>query len=583
VSCWLDIRRGAVVLALGLSTAALAGCKATDDAFCTSAGCEWTQAEWARLSLLSPNPFPEPPDDPSNRYAALDYPQRDKVLELGQRFYFDKSFSAVAPSSTGPVDAIDRPVPYGRAPVACADCHDPKRGGTDVTSAPNHVSIGAGWYDVNSEQTVNIAYAKLLYWNGRTDSIWAQAAQVTESKFSVNGNRNGVFWTIWNNATYRALYNEAFPDAPLPATAPDTTAVPLSAKPAAAPATPNAAWDGMTLENKQLVTRVLVNFAKAIAAYEATLISKESPFDRFVGGDATAISPAAKRGARLFVGKASCVDCHNGPMLSDGAFHDIGVPQTGEHVPTIADCFPKIPACDCTPGAEGKSCLPAGAWSGRLKLAARPTDTEPVYDGAMTAADRVALDIPYFSTFSRDSVWSDDVYDDSRQPYYANPNESPEGQLLKGAWRTPSLRDVALTAPYMHDGFYKTLEDVVWHYNNGGAPGAKSAFALPPCAPGQTSDPANGTPCADPTLPVPALAVQFKPLGLSDDEVSDLVEFLKSLTGKMLPASQITALPPPAVDGGATTDAGTPPVDAATSDAATSDGSASLTDGGGSQ
>jgi cytochrome c peroxidase len=565
-----------------LTALALTGCKATDDAFCTGAGCEWTEAEWARIKALSPDPFPEPVADPSNRFAALDYPQRDKVLELGQRMYFDRSFSAAAPASSGPVDSIDRPVPYGRAPVACADCHDPKRGGTDVTSAPNHVSIGAGWYDVNSEQTVNIAYAKLLYWNGRTDSIWAQAAQVTESKFSVNGTRNGVFWTIWNNATYHALYNEAFPDSPLPATAPDTTQVPLTGKPAAPPASPNANWDAMTVDNKEIVTRVFVNYAKAIAAYEATLISKDSPFDNFVKGDATAISPAAKRGARLFVGKASCVDCHNGPMLSDGAFHDIAVPQTGDHVPTVADCFPKIPPCDCTPGAEGKSCLPAGAWSGRLKLATAPTTAQPVYATGATAAEKVTADIPYFSTFRRDSVWSDESPDDSWLALYQSPNDSPDGQRLKGAWRTPSLRDVALTAPYMHDGFYKTLEDVVWHYNNGGAPGSKSPFALPPCAPGQTSDPANGTPCADPTLPVPALAVQFKPLGLNDGELTDLVEFLKTLTGKALPASQITALP--AVDGGTTTtDAGTPPSDAAApSDGGTPDGAA-VTDGGGSQ
>ena len=80
-----------------------------------------------------------------------------------------------------------------------------------------------------------------------------------------------------------------------------------------------------------MVTRILVNWAKAIAAYEYTLISVDSHFDEFVAAGARlhAISAAAKRGARLFVGKAACVDCHAGPQLTDELFHDIGVPQTG--------------------------------------------------------------------------------------------------------------------------------------------------------------------------------------------------------------------------------------------------------------
>ena len=89
-------------------------------------------------------------------------------------------------------------------------------GGSDFTSAPNTVSIGAGWYDVNSEQTVNAAYYPLLYWNGRTDSLWSQAAQVSESPVSMNGTRLNTFWVINNDAHYREAYNALFRRPPGP-------------------------------------------------------------------------------------------------------------------------------------------------------------------------------------------------------------------------------------------------------------------------------------------------------------------------------------------------------------------------------
>ena len=83
-----------------------------------------------------------------------------------------------------------------------------------------------------------------------------------------------------------------------------------------------------------------------------------------MSGNDAAISPAAKRGARLFVGKASCVDCHNGPLFSDGLFHDIGVPQVGDHVPTVADCYPGTATATARGGRRRAPALPAGGWSG---------------------------------------------------------------------------------------------------------------------------------------------------------------------------------------------------------------------------
>ena len=84
--------------------------------------------------------------------------------------------------------------------------------------------------------------------------------------------------------------------------------------------------------------RSTVPLPEPIAAYEARLLSRGSAFDRFMAGDDDALSPAARRGARLFVGKAACNDCHGGPLLSDGNFHDIGIPQAGPLVPSLVDC-----------------------------------------------------------------------------------------------------------------------------------------------------------------------------------------------------------------------------------------------------
>src|SRR5262249_43242998 len=150
------------------------------------------------------SPLPDLPADTSNRLNG-----NADAIALGQEFYFDPKFSGNATL----VDSIGNPVPYARAAtgqpinVACATCHDPKGAGADFTSAPNTVSIGAGWYDVNGQQTLNAAQYTLLYWNGRSDSLWGQAAAVSESGVSMNGTRLNTFWVIANNSDYRERFN----------------------------------------------------------------------------------------------------------------------------------------------------------------------------------------------------------------------------------------------------------------------------------------------------------------------------------------------------------------------------------------
>jgi cytochrome c peroxidase len=474
--------------------------KWVDDLFCEPGGCAWQPGEWERVAALA-NPG-LPPRDRSNFYSEFGLAQK-----LGQAFFFDPAFSGTATQK----DAINRTSPPARAGVgepigiSCATCHDLSRAGVDTTPppAPGHVSVGAGWTDVNALPVVNSAYRQVVFWNGRADSLWALNVVVAESPTTLNGNRLRTAHQIAER--YGPAYDQVFAREYNPLPIATIAALPPNGKKGA------PEYEALPPALKGMVDRILVNWAKAIAAYEQTLISVDSPFDRYVaeGPDSDAISPAARRGARLFVGKAACSSCHSGPHLTDELFHNIGIPQTGEAVPKTTDC-PKsadpetaaAAACDCF-HEKALKCAPWGAYDGLRRL--RTADEKS----------------PIYNRWSRTGSFSDAPSDTSRQAYY----DLPLTESLKGAWRTPSLRNVGLTAPYMHDGRYATLDEVVWHYNTGGS-GAGSEQ-------------------------VGHLSAQIKPLGLTDAEMSDLVAFLQSLTGSPLPSESTVAPPLPPSRGGA--------------------------------
>ena len=213
----------------------------------------------------------------------------------------------------------------------------------------------------------------------------------------------------------------------------------------------------MTETDQEAVTRVFVNLGKAIAAYVRLIVSRDSPFDRFVAGlrdgdleMQSSLSPSAQRGLVLFVGRAGCFQCHHGPMLSDGEFHDVGVPPLREGLPVGAG------------RAYGLSRLVTNPF-----LGTGPYSDDP--DGP--AAQKVG--------FLRLDAHS--------------PTE----------FKTPSLRNVAHTAPYMHQGQFATLEDVVRHYASIELAG----------------------------LPETVLA----PFEATEEDTADLVAFLRSLTDEALP------------------------------------------------
>jgi cytochrome c peroxidase len=506
----------------GVLWVAASGCQADGGFLCSQGTCEWSSDDVARVEALADMPTTAPAD-PSNRYGTS-----ASAIALGKMLYFDNRFSG---PSTG-LDALNRKMPFGRtatgdnAGVACVSCHDAGHASVDPASTPGNVSVGAGWTYNNALPIYDSAFYGLHLWNGRTDSLWAQAVADNENPLTTNGNRLHTAWLI--SDLYGAAYTAAFANYPLPLAGPSaatqalvgsdgqcvaaagtcpatcrqamsaTTGTvgcwprfPLQGKPGkVAGCQPGEAsepfgdaYDCMAAADQAAVTRVLVNFGKAIGAYEATLVLGSSPFDRWVADvraghadTSTAMSGPAQAGARLFVGKAGCSDCHNTPFFSDDAFHNVGVGQTGVAVPTEGDC-PAGSVCDCAPASSGhaggpKNCLPWGARDGVQKLQG--------------------------SGFRRDSMWSDDKSASAATPFYT----ADLSTIALGAYRTPSLRNVALTAPYMHDGSIATLDDVVWHYNQG-----------------------------QPTPNTPGYgAASFKPLYLTGEEQADLVAFLGALT-----------------------------------------------------
>jgi cytochrome c peroxidase len=231
-------------------------------------------------------------------------------------------------------------------------------------------------------------------------------------------------------------------------------------------------YDGMTDADKNYIDKIQQNVGRAFEAYPRRLVTHNSPFERYVKGDYTAIDDAAKRGLKLFIGKAACDDCHHGPLLSDEQFHNIGVPTPMFEMddPGRAAILFLVFLPDFGPGSFNR-------FNG-----AGPYSDDPVEGARRLAKQDQDACLPH----------------DPTMPCMPKPE-------VIGTFRTPTLLNVAETAPYFHTGEAATLEDVVRHYNKGGAaPGSYPGIKSP----------------------------RLKPLGLTDAEISDIVSFLGTLTGE---------------------------------------------------
>ena len=378
----------------------------------------FSEDEWVIVMSLSPLPK-TPPPNPTNRFA--DNP--DAAL-LGQRFFFDFRFSK-------------------ESTIACSTCHSPFYAFADIEST----SFATGRGTRNTPTVLNAAYNTWQLWDGRSETMWAQALFALEGENEMAGTRVQYAHVI--NLNYKADYEAVF--GPLPELE-DTTRFPLTGKPE------KPEYENMAEADKIAVNTIFSNIGKSVEAYQRLLITPDAPFDRYVAGDEDAISPEAKRGLKLFVGKAGCVDCHNSPRFTDNEFHNIGVP----------------------PGlVEDK-----GRFQGIPKLMNNMFNSAGIYSDSRSESESML------------SVME------------AKPKD-------QGAFRTPTLRNVAMTAPYFHTGEFPTLASVIEFKNAGGYTTTFSGIE---------------------TVPI-------EPLGLTEQEQADLVAFLVTLTGELPPEHLMRRLP----------------------------------------
>lgn len=421
-----------------------------------------SEAQARRILAMSPLGPPVP--DPTNAFH-----ENEGAARLGQALFFDERLSR-------------------NGDVSCATCHDPQRSWTDGRT----VAEGVGVLDRNTPSLWNVARNRWFFWDGRVDTLWAQALVPLESGVEHAGSRLQLAHLVHDDPELRRVYERLFGPMPeledegrFPPTGRPVPDEELARSEAYArsqtarvelPANVQGhehgaggshfyhphqrSWDAMNADDQAAVTRVFANLGKCIAAFVRKITSDRSPLDVFVEGlreddpaKLAALSPSARRGMALFVGRAECHICHNGPDFTDGEFHDLGLPP-----PT---------------GTDGEPLPETGRAHGVATLRASPFNARGPYSDA-AAGDLVALDfLP--------------------QHAHGGPAE----------FKTPTLRNVATTAPYMHRGQFATLHDVVRFYST--RAGAR------------TSPPTRET--------------ILHPLGLSDAEIDDLVAFLESLTG----------------------------------------------------
>jgi cytochrome c peroxidase len=356
---------------------------------------EWSQDEIATLRGLWIGSLSPLSPDPSNKVA-----DDQRAVALGQRLFFDTRLSS-------------------NGKVACASCHLPEQGFQD--SKP--LGQGVGTTARRTMPIAGTAYSPWLFWDGRKDSLWAQALGPLESPVEHGGSRTQYAHLI--DQHYRADYEALF--GPLPNLT-DSARFPAAAGPVAG-STARDAWERMAPADRDAITRIYANIGKAIAAYERKILPGPTRFDQYVAallqGDTatmrTALAPDEVAGLRLFVGKAQCINCHNGPLFTNNDFHNTGVPAAPD----------------------------------------LPEDVGRAQGVRQALADE----------FNCLSVYSDAAPEDCGELRFAKADD----HALERQFKPPSLRDVAERAPYMHAGQLGTLREVLEHYNR--APAAPAGHS----------------------------------------------------------------------------------------------------------
>jgi cytochrome c peroxidase len=338
----------------------------------------WSPAERAQIAALSLSRLPPPPTDPGNRYAA-----RANAAAIGKRLFFDTRLSR-----------------NGR--VACSSCHRPEHAFADK----HPLSKGLGTTTRNAPGLLGVAYQSWFFWDGRKDSLWSQALGPLESAREHDLTRGALAGIVARH--YARDYAAVF--GPIGALR-DVDAGPLGDD------VQRRRWKALDAAQQDAINRVFANIGKALAAYQRTLQPQPARFDAFA--DALAhndpdanrkLTPDELAGLRLFIGPARCIECHNGPLFSNGEFHSTGVDDNDR-------------------------------------------------DGRAMVLDSLRRD--EFNCLGR--------YSDARGPSdCAHLRHLPKTWGGKpGAFKTPSLRNLAVTAPYNHSGAFDSVAAVLAHYNTG--------------------------------------------------------------------------------------------------------------------
>ncbi|MEM7218758.1 MAG: cytochrome c peroxidase [Pseudomonadota bacterium] len=348
----------------------------------------WSPGQLAQIESLAITALPPIRPSPGNRVA-----DSAAAARLGEVLFFDPCIAG--------------------AERACASCHVPALAFTD--GLPRAASPAGAPSNRNTPSIVGAAWSYWQYWDGRRDSLWAQALLPIEAENEMAGSRVQLAADL-GSPRYRELYAAAFGAPPPSFTLPPRayTAAPLGS------AADSAAWHDLPQGARREINRLFANAGKAIAAFERTLAPKPTRFDAYVASlrrrAPLAIDPSERLGISLFIDpeRTQCLQCHNGPLLTNGAFHSVG---SGRFV-----------------GAE----LDLGRIIGIQAALQDEFNCLGPYSDAASDADCVAL--RHLETGGHDD--------------------------FAGRFKTPSLRNLSKTAPYFHDGRYPTLAAVIDHYVN---------------------------------------------------------------------------------------------------------------------
>lgn len=345
----------------------------------------WSADEIKILQSLSIKKLPPLPRDYSNVVA-----DDLGAAEFGRQLFFDERFSH-------------------NSKISCATCHIPEQYFTDGLATAAGAQAGVR----NTPTLVGTAYSPWQFWDGRSDSQWSQALAPLENNIEHAGSRTQFAHIIFTDKDYRERYENLFGSMP---DLSDKKRFPESAAPIDNLELKNN-WRAMNFEDRKAINIVFVNISKSLAAYERLLQPAKSRFDNYIEGiiknDAENIKSLNKTevaGLRLFIGKAQCINCHNGPLLTNNEFHNTGILSAARQLPSLG----------------------------------RATGVRMVLENEFNCQGE---------------------FSDANSNQCANLRFVKTGDELIAAHKVPTLRNVADTAPYMHAGQLNTLEEVIEHYN----------------------------------------------------------------------------------------------------------------------